>query len=412
MKKTLSYIVAGMFLLTNCTSPRIETDTPVVSPASNTPTLISTNIPIPTETPLPSVTATPLNNVVQNCLDIKEEISLLDVTSSGVVVLGGEIDESPYLLNLQTGDRYELPLDDKVNSALYGVHSSPDGKKLAYIEDIQNNAKERVKQKIWVVDTNGSVLSSQEINSDILFRDWRWLDNENLHFNFRTITPEDGVVVLFNPFTKDWKYLSNELLDLFPYFDVHRTSWLVEYNPNLEWVVYLGDKGGYESGPIVWDLESNKLIWHLWGDSFQDIPQWSPAGDELAVVVDGYFYRVNRDGQSISLPEIGQESKIVGFSWAPDGLKIALLVQVNQPEKDGYLMLYNIQDNQVVNYCIESDNLTSVFPPVWSLDSQLVSFRTVIMKDDGPWETLILLDVKNKAAYKLPEAMEPLAWMK
>jgi hypothetical protein len=33
------------------------------------------------------------------------------------------------------------------------------------------------------------------------------------------------------------------------------------------------------------------------------------------------------------------------------------------------------------------------------------------MKDNGPLENLILLDVQNKIAHKLPENMEPLEWM-
>lgn len=323
MKRKTLLISILLALLVGCTSTinsPIETATQERTIATTiTPTITNTLAPVLTEPPTRSIpTEISSNNFVQLCLQIEnKKMPLIEVAKYGTVVVGGGMDESPYLLDLQTLLRYDLPLTQKENRlALFGNDVSPDGESLAYIERVQTA---QPINKLWVIDANGQVLAGQSISQNLLFGNYHWLDDKQLQLLFFQ-SRKDGTVALLDPFTNDWKYLTNQLPNFYDDYELSRSSWLVDYNPNLEWVVYLGNIGDYGLGPIVRDIAANKTIWQMSGTfAGANIPSWSPLGNELAVVVNGQLYRISRDGTAIPLPDLGADSEIAGFSWSPNG---------------------------------------------------------------------------------------------
>jgi WD40 repeat protein len=325
-----------------------------------------------------------------------------DVAQNGTLVLSSSLDTSPYLFDIRNRIRYDLPLVQKENRLpLLGIDISPDENSIAYVERIQNSQPEN---KIWVVDAKGNVLASDTLKENPLFNRWRWLDEKTLQFVFLQATA-DGTVALFNPFTKEWQYLSSTLPNFYTGYELARSSWLVDYNSNLEWVIYLGYIGDNELGPIVRDITANKTLWQMPGVfASANIPSWSPLGDEVAVVVNGRLYRITRDGRAIPLPDLGESREIIGFSWSPNGKQIALLVKLNQPQVKGYLMLYDVQSDTVIDYCVEDDLVSAINLPVWSVDSQQFFYKIGTT-------TPILVDMKQNTVFELSEDVELLGWI-
>jgi WD40 repeat protein len=414
MKKMICEVFVFGFILSACISspinntPAILTQVPLLP--SSTQNVENINIQTPT-LPVIQVSPTAISNefkIVQQCISIANETPLQKVGQKGTVVLSNGRDDPIHLLDLQTGEQYSLPfLQTKHNLvSLSGLHVSPDGTKLAYVEDILNQNRDTTRENIWVVNAKGTVLASQTIDAIILSGKWRWMDNESMQFQLLKVTPQDGTVIIVNPFTKVSKYVSNQLPYYYQYFDIVSPSWSVDYNPNLEWVVYLGNIGASGQGPIVRDVVAGKTIWQAAG-SFPtiNVPDWSPTGDQVAVLVDGNLYRIKRSGQVTELPGPGDGGNIMGFSWSPDGRYFILLVRYELPTLKGYLMLYDVQANQVIDSCIEDDSLNNLNLPVWSADSRQFFFRT------NQTGIPMLVDIQQKSAYKLPEQTEILGWM-
>ncbi len=402
--KKLAWILVSL-LLVGCSA-----NTPVpTSPASDTAT--QTSVPKKTPTSSTAISEENINNLLQDqCPEIGTNlVSLQDVAKVGTVVLYDSSSLSPYLLNLETDSRYPLHLKKLDYLAAPSMHISPNGNYLAYIENVKGDLG--YSQLIWVVDSKGSVLASQSINPELLFSEWRWLDDESIELDFQSLTPKDGTVAIYYPFKDEWLYLSNTLPNFYPYFDLDSTFWLVEYSANLNQVVYLGGIEEFIFGPILWDVDSGEAIWQM-ADSNTSvrIPRWSVSGDKVAIPNEGNLYIIDLDGQITTIPDLGRDSEIMNVVWSPDGNYIILLVRYNLPEIEGYVMLYDIQNNKVTNYCLQSDNLFAG-SPLWSSDSQFFFFQLITMHRGGPRETPVLVDVKQNSVHLLPDDEMPLAWM-
>jgi hypothetical protein len=349
--------------------------------------------------------------VQRQCLDIDTDIvSIQNITETGTVVLRDTASRSIYILDLETNTRYTLPLKKQHNLFIPPMHISPNGNYLAYIEYIENDSGGD--HIIWVIDSEGVVLVNQSINFNILFREWRWLDNERIEFNVQSLTTKDGTVVIYYPFKDEWQYLSNTLPNFFQNFDfvLFPTNWLVNYSANLEQVIYLGQD---DVNPILWDTSLDKVIWHISvPNASTRIPRWSNAGDKVAIPYEGSLYIIDIDGKITKAPDLGQNFEVMRIAWSHDGNYIVLLVRVrdNQSEIEYYIMLYDVQNNQVIDYCIESGNLLRVEPPVWSNNSQFF-FSDLIVNDEKFQTSPILVDVKKNSVYLLSDGLIPLAWM-
>ena len=150
MKRKFLLITISIVLLAGCTPTSnlpIQTSTQQQLVASATPPMIRTIMPTLTVSPsstIPAEVTSP--RIVQNCLEIDDkEVPLNEIAKQGTTMIGGAIDDLPYLLDLQTGARYDLPFQTKHDTGyFFGFHTSPDGNKLAYVEPIENSAKELV----------------------------------------------------------------------------------------------------------------------------------------------------------------------------------------------------------------------------------------------------------------------------
>jgi len=253
MRRKTLFGAFTIIIMVGCNSSTGSEITQVVStgsaPVASAPAT-SDFTPIITFTSSPQAvsTYTPDSGFVSSCLKIEDqEVPLNEIAKQGTVMIGGAIDESPYLLDLQTGLHYNLPFQAKHDTGyFFGFHISPDGNKFAYVEAIENSAKELIEAILWIVNAKGNVITSQVIAPEILLagftstNSWRWLDSTHLEFYFQQ-TKKDGTVKIFDLSTKVWKSYSNKLPNFYTDFDLERSEWLVEYSPNLDWVIYLGD---------------------------------------------------------------------------------------------------------------------------------------------------------------------------
>jgi hypothetical protein len=420
MKRSLHIILLA--LIVGCSNPDSVMQTPIATKtevlSTKTPVSGHTVLPVQiTDTSTPFVTSTfgeePNDAVIRNCLDVgNEKVSLSTILTVGTLAIYDNMEESSYLLELETKSRYPLPLK-KTNKTFPPImYVSPNGYYLAYVEDIQNESGDIIRQNIWVVDSKGTVLTDQPINPELLFSEWRWLDNDRLELNFRSVTPKDGTVVIFYPFKNKWEYLTNKLPNFYQYFDLKPPWWLIDYNSDLEWVVYLGQLEEVYTGVILWNVKSEEIIWQYADPNASiKVPKWSPSGTEVAVIVGGHLYLIKRNGDITITPDLGADSEIMGFVWSPDGNYIALLVRYNRPQLDGYLMFYDVQNKVIVDYCLQSDNLSGGYLPLWLENGQQIFFELISMKDDIPQQTPIIVDIKKENVYQLTKDIMPLAWM-
>lgn len=421
--KRIVLIVIGLFLLLGC-AVRTPTIIPAVLPTSlratvtvvaPAATLTPTNKPVVTPVPLstptpvvsPTFSGTPVSKIVQNCLTVSDqEVPLLTVAESGTVLTTTGWDDPWMLINLQTASKYKLPLtkDTDRQLPLVGLRQvSPNKNFLAYTEFTLDNSRNVTVQILRVVDSKGNLLATEGFTRDQIFNDWRWLDNERLEIFFLQ-DQMSGKVSLFNPFTKQWQSLTEKFPNFYQDFDLHPSQWWVDYNPNLEWAVYLGQIEPDAAGPVVFDILADKPIWqatgYLWG---LNVPQWSPSGQEVAVVVEGKLYRINRSGRAIAAP-LSDDDQVMVFSWSPNERYIAMLVRYKEDAEKGRLMVYDIPSNQVIDYCYPSNVSHDNNPPLWSTDSQQLIYNILFTNTD------ILVDIPSNMASKLKD-INVLAWM-
>lgn len=407
MKSKNILFVTLILVMTGCNAATSSDIAHASLPATNTPNSVPAVTVTSSPLPIPTISVTPNSKIMQSCITVGDkEFSLPEVAKNGTIIIGNP-DHSLALLDLQTTNHYNAPLatkkDEQAFLPLYGMDASPDGNNLAYTEFIQDQSGKSIKDIIWVIDARGRVLMSEAINPNIAFSDWHWIDNKRLEFPLSK-AKIDGNVAIFNPFEDQWEYLSNRLPDFFQAFDLYPSRWRVDYSPDLEWVIYLGQITRDTSGPIIWDVVSQKTIWQASGSFVGNyVPQWSPSGREVAVVVEGVLYRINRSGQ-VSSPPLSDENQVVSFSWSPNEKYMALLVRNEKDSMQGRIMLYDITSDQVIDFCIPEDSLREYDPPLWSIDNQMFVYRLSLSG------TELLVDVENKIAYKLRDT-GVLAWM-
>lgn len=310
--------------------------------------------------------------------------------------------DSPYLLDLQNNTRYELP-SKPAGIFFAGAEVSPDGKNLAYVEDTLNTEKQITRQKIWIVNASGKVLASKTILPEVLSREWHWLDNERLEIPSINRTPKDGTIIVFNPFKNDWQYLSNQLPNFYDAYDVDPVWWLVTYNPKLDLVAYLGRADGINLGITIRDISSEKNIWQYPAIPLA-YPKWLSFNERFLIFVEKQLYLINRDGDVISLSDL-VDKNILDFASSPNGRFIAFWNGNNG--RKGDLMVYDVSENQIIDYCINSDSVEYGDISVWSADSK--QFVTSVYSKNS--EATILVDIERADAYEIPGEMKPVAWM-
>jgi len=334
----------------------------------------------------------------EQCLNYKDETPLGEI-ATGTIVISNTDFTALFLLDLGTGQKYELPYLSKNNIMYSAVKVSPNGNMVAYPEGQLIGDGGRT--TLWVLDAHAEVLA--KIPFDQYLFNLRWLDNERVVL-YTNQTAEKGSVLVVNPFTREQSVVSNELPEL-AVFAWPGVEWGVEYSPDLQAVVFIGSLKVRDSGPVLRDIARDQIIWEPQPPvSSFEMPKWSPDGKRVAEGASGYLYIIDRDGQATAVPKLNPLKGVAHFSWSPDGRYIAVW---NSDRPQHYiLMVYDLQSEKLMDTCIED-----VYPssPVWSPDSQQIIVNINVNKGEP-----VLFDIQKEASYLLksiPKIVYPSDWM-
>ncbi len=394
MSKNNIVVSLIIMALTGC----MNISAPTSVPASETPWIKNTIVSTPTILPVASPSVTPDPRYVNNCVQVDDQpVSLSNVTLGTILLYTASPDYKPFLMDIQTGQKYFLPF--RANSYFLGA-VSPDRNLLAYFEGVIDSQYQVVESILWVVNAHGDVQSKTTFVGS-LGNNLRWLGNDRVIF-YTDQTSVDGTVMMVNPFTGEHHLISNELPNLLIGYVSWDVSWRVEYSPNLEWTAYLGStEHSWGGSPIIRDVTTGKTIWQVESEWNWDMPVWSPDGSQVAVIVwneqaaQSELYLIDRSGQAKPVFVKGQRLASA-LSWSPDGKRIAFW-------NDAELMIYDKDSDQVVNLCVRND-ITTPSAPVWSPDSMQLGATQYVEENLIPVETYaVLIKLEHGIAYRVPE---------
>ena len=379
-----------VFFVASCQPPKNHPDSPV-TPIVAGPDVV-TMTPNLVSLPTPTGFQTSDSGDEQFCpKKVEKEISLTDIATGTIVA--EEIQTGTLtFLDLQTSQKYEAPA---IPETVYLEKAiSPDRKLLASIAISRENYDLRY---LRVFNAWGEVL--EETTFDIPdLHNVRWLDNQNLLLD-TSITPRDGSVLLFNPFTHAQVTISNEM----PFF--WETSeldpsvrWLVGYSPSLEWGVYwaaddsgsLSASSGNYFGPVVYDFSHRKPIWIPSDPIVTYLPKWSPDGNHVVLDSSNQVYIVTRRGNVAPLLDESNPNHVFGSLWSPYGNSIAFW-------NNDSLMLYNIVDRVLHDLCFTLDQASWY---AWSPDSRFILIEAYANKNGT------LVDIQENIIYSITTSLE------
>jgi len=401
MKKKSILGMMLIFLITGCYSNITSPATPL-PPSPTAPNV--TEIPSPalistaTLSPFPSVTNIPNSASTDTCFEpVNGETPLSDVATGTIVLDKGSFAYRTFLLDLTSGNEYELPSQSK-QVTYFGFQVSPDRNLLAYVEGLKNIDGQIDRVILWIINARAEVLEKITFNLPALYS-LRWLDNQSMLFQISQ-TSRDGTVVFFNPFTREQRYVSNELPDFYVWSElVPGQNSAIEYAPNLEWGIYLGRVQNGKLGFKIRDFVIGQTVWEK-ADTFGEYqdPEWSPNGDEVAVVSSGRLYLVNRKGQASPVLDENQGNQVSKPSWSPDGRYLAFW-------NFSDLIIFDRKIEQLINPCVRDE-----YPDyaLWSSNSKQLVVSAYL--DEGG----TLIDIQKQKTYKLetiPDTIYPQGWM-
>jgi len=366
MKKGLFLL---LLLLTGCLPTALPTVpatlhptlSPVISPLASSTSIIK-KISTPTHIAQSSATPAPTSDIkyLRRCVRVEaQDTALADVTSGAIV-------QDNLLWDIQTGKKYPLRTTRSFHSFdvidRHGLQVSPDRKMFAYLEALRSG-----RQVLWVVNARAEMLAKISFRRNDLETP-RWLDNERLAF-YTAQTDMDGSVLVVNPFTQEQSVVSDELPILnFPYARKSTViTWLLEYSPDLNSVVYLDNHGGVS----LRDVLTKKTLWNSDNGGVYGNPVWSPDGQQVAVVGNGQIYLIDRSGQAKPILEETTDAFPTAPSWSPDGRKVAFWDSI-------HLMVYDLQTGEVVDLCVYNQPETLTYPARWSPDSRQLIIADLI----------------------------------
>lgn len=404
--KNIQFFLLAVIGMTGC---NLYMPSPVFTetiPIKNTVDTLPTVTLALTLTPSPSLppTNTPGVEEKTSCLKVNdEETSLQNVAKGAVLLNKSYVDkvfyESLYILDLNDGIENPIPAHTKSRS-VFEWDTSPDRNLLAVTEEIRSDVGQFEKTILRIVNPEAKVLKETTFLMPDLYN-MHWLNDQSLIFHLDR-TKKDGTVLFFNPFTREQRYIYNELPDFYQenrsFFNTY--EWLIDYSPDLKWGVYLGYVENEKLGFIVRDFVNKQNLWQMkdYLGEYQK-PAWSPDGNQVAIVADGQLYIVDHGGNAnLILPE----NQFLIFAkrptWSPDGHYIAFWNNYD-------LMLYDIQADELYDLCYENEDTP---PIIWSPDSKQFAIPALIGQNPK------FADIPNKTLYSLsiiPDTIYPTGWM-
>lgn len=393
--KIIYLFCIAIFLMAGCQPSKSHPDTPVTSIVAepNITTMTPSSVPIPVLTS----SQTSIPESTQSCpKKVVKESSLADI-ATGTIVSQEILTSSPTFLDIQTNQKYEAPTIPETVNLEKSI--SPDRKLLATIDFSRDNYDVNY---LRILNARGEVL--EEVKFDIPdLHKVRWLDNKNLLL-YTYLTPRDGTVLLFNPFTRRQIFVSNEIPNFYDQSELSPFDplWLIEYSPNLEWGVYMAsnDSGGitmsaspgFYLGPVVYDFSRHQPIWIPVDPIVPYLPKWSLDGNQVMLDSNNQIYIVTREGNVTLLLDETNPNHVFGSLWSPDGNNIAFW-------NNDSLMYYNLLNDTMYDLCF-TPGADRVFPFVWSPDSRF------IFTPAYAGENSTLIDIQDNIIYSVTASLE------
>lgn len=413
MNKVLAILLSTILLVTGCSPSkgRGVTATPVegmtatsihftatsVLPSA-TPTILPTSTVTPSPSSLPSPTTNPA--IERRCPEFMGEVAM-ETVANGTIYHYQPNPEVFYLLDLQSGQEYQRPMDGNLPIDS-GRHISPNHRYDAFT----TNDMALTRTIIWVINAKGEILLREPV--DAFWYNLRWLDNERLLLETEN-TQEQAEVAILNLRTAESTVVSNELPGLF--IDTDRgLYWRISYSPDLQKVLYIGRQEDNAMRQIIYrDLVSKKILWQVpmpFGGLGE--PVWSPDGRQYALMLDNDLYIIQADGQVV---DILKKEKFGYFNewsydWSPNGEYIGFRSS-KEVGRDpaSTLMVYDLKSRKAVDYCLKGYSFDN---PAWSPDStQMIVGSSVGIGG-------MLIDIPTNRSYKLvdiPGVLYPAGWM-
>jgi hypothetical protein len=372
------------------------------------------------------------------CLDVLPTFPP-QANSQGIVILNSHTSPDIFLLNMVTGGKTQLV---KQNEGLGNFAFSPNKQRQAYHRGLfDQTSGKRVENQLIIATADGQIQKAIPWEQG-----WvgipGWLDDERLIINMGGKDPDEdtakkpATLLMLNPFTGERRVLPPDFPEISYEYPVLDWEWWGEtiYDPTLTRVVYPGP------GYVLWDLESNRALATL-RSRFLHPPRWSPDGAQFVVAADpdfgeyrfGYeLFSVSRDGELITpltnLKAYYPASDMWGYSWSPQGNRIAFWLSTDPDAVDGNdhasqrLAVLDLTTQTVTDYCIPLDAYrgdpflgtipffsSGVTSPIWSPNGQQLIVESRYAQDAS---RVILVDIAHEFAVQIAEITKPEGWMK
>jgi hypothetical protein len=305
----------------------------------------------------------------------------------------------PYLENFDENTKYRIPLDGGgILSLNWGAGAiSPNGKWLAYLDtnyDTSGRVKEATGSTLRVIHSSGRALSLDDWPANFQKIDG-WVDDQHLLLELNYFSEVNRHVVLLNPFSGEWKYVVEP--DWFNSVLIERSLFnSVVYSPNLDEVILqLKDHS---------ELRDTKKGTLLFGNpeigSFGE-SSWSTDNVMLAITTDRELHIFQGTEEVLQFNLL--DDYLRNLSWSLDHSKLLL-------ETFDQSLIFDMEQRKLFALCFTDTHIKYIS---WSEsflypgDGRFLVTRIVqeILPsyEQRPFE--ILIDLKNKRAYKLAESI-------
>ena len=400
------FILGMILLLAGCQPSNDAVEVPTETIA------IPTDTPVPTETPwptakrptvqLPTQTPTP---VVQACTELVERDWEAIELDTKVVVHHWGFGLAYY--DFATKE-FEVLTDQFVIPRV-----SPDQKLIAaYSEETL---------KVTVYDSSRRMINRFKVG-DVSFASWV-NDYEILFFDR---SDEMNIASIYNVFNGEKRIIFLDFPNIAYKNRMPGAGWFgyvfspqkIVVHPSQGYLLYpatdvsLIDAYGYL---VLWDQKAQKEITRLSNiNKLSSEPVWSPDGEYYVVEMMGKYVDLGNiflgdvEGNVTNITNLEDAANFYGFSWSPDGEKIAFwYYYVNEGEiySDSHLSVLDVNSGELQVFCLEGYGKIH-----WSVDEKTL-FVSILSNPSRGDQAAAIISLQEGWISVLGEDYEALGWM-